>query len=194
MTTPIEACPLTWPEGWPRRPDHRRESSRYEVTFLKARDHLVRQIELAGGRHVVISTNVPLRRDGLPLANMSEPKDPGVAAYWTDRKNKPRVIACDHWRKVRDNLRAVGLTVEALRSIERAGATELLERAFSGFAALPPPADHWGILGLERGASRSAVTQRYHELAGRNHPDKGGSNEQMARINAAYRQAIQEVA
>lgn len=190
----IEACPLTWPEGWPRLPDHKRASSRYEVTFLKARDHLVRQIELAGGRDIVVSTNVPLRRDGLPLANMSEPKDPGVAAYWTDRKKKPRVVACDHWRKVRDNLRAVGLTVEALRSIERAGATELLERAYSGFAALPPPADHWRILGLERGASRSTITQRYHELASINHPDKGGSNGQMARVNDAYRRAIEEVA
>lgn len=188
----IDAHPLTWPEGWPRCPSYKRESSRYEVTFLKARDHLVRQIELAGGRDIVISTNVPLRRDGLPLANMAEPKDPGVAAYWTDRKKKPRVIACDHWRKVRDNLRAVGLTVEALRSIERAGATELLERAFSGFAALPPPAGHWEVLGLQRGASRSAVTARYHELAGRHHPDRGGSNAEMARINDAYRQAIAE--
>jgi cytochrome c5 len=48
------------------------------------------------------------------------------------------VIACDSYSTVRANMRAVGATVEALRAIQRHGATSLLERAFTGFAALPP--------------------------------------------------------
>jgi hypothetical protein len=186
----IEAYPLTWPEGWPRRPSHQRSPSRYEVTFLKARDHLARQLELAGARNVVISTNVPLRRDGLPLANMREPEDSGVAIYWDDRKRRPRVIACDSWRTVRENLRAVGLTVEALRTIERTGATELLERAYSGFARLPEAADCWSILGIPKGSPANVVTDRYRELARQHHPDHGGDNATMARINAAYQEAV----
>lgn len=190
MADPIEAYPLTWPDGWPRRRDYQRNRSRYEVTFIRARDELARQLKLMRGRDVVISTNVPLRRDGLPLANMSEPKDPGVAAYWTDKKGKPRVIACDAWRTVRENLRAVGLAVESLRQIERTGATEILERAFAGFARLPAAADCWTILGIHRGATRERINERYRELARQNHPDHGGSAETMARVNAAYHEAV----
>jgi hypothetical protein len=186
----IEAYPLCWPDGWPRHNDHQRSRSRYEVTFLRARDELVRQLKLMRARDVVISTSVPLRRDGLPLANMAEPKDPGVAAYWTDRKGRLRVMACDSWRTVRENLRAVGLSVEAFRAIERAGASAILEAATAGLAALPAAADCWTILGIPRGSTRERINERYRELARQNHPDHGGRADAMARINAAYHEAI----
>lgn len=47
-------------------------------------------------------------------------------------------LACDVFREVRLNLHAIGLTVEAMRQMERCGASTMLERAFRGFqAALP---------------------------------------------------------
>jgi hypothetical protein len=90
-----------------------------------------------GAKEIVVSTNVPTRRDGLPYADAREPADPGVAVYFTHGKRQ-LVIACDSYSTVRANMRAVGATVEALRAIQRHGATSLLERAFTGFAALPP--------------------------------------------------------
>jgi hypothetical protein len=188
MTQPIEAYPLCWPDGWPRRKNYQR--SKYEVTFIRARDELLRELHAGRARHVVISSNVPLRRDGIPLANMREPADPGVAVYWDDRNGKPRVIACDVWRTVRENLRAVGLAYASLRQIERTGASELLERAFAGFARLPAAADCWSVLGLQRGASRDVISERYRELARQHHPDRGGDHAQMARVNAAYQEAM----
>jgi hypothetical protein len=190
---PIEAYPLAWPDGWPRRQPGSRKTSDYKVTFLRARDELARELKAGRCRDVVISTNVPLRRDGLPLANMSEPKDPGVAVYWTgtDKHGKPapRVIACDVWRTVRENLRAVGLAYASLRQIERTGASELLERAFSGFARLPAAPDCWQVLGLPPGCPRTTITDRYRDLARAHHPDRGGDPALMAAINAAYQQA-----
>lgn len=47
------------------------------------------------------------------------------------------VLACDQFREVRWNMCAIGLTIKAIRQIERCGTTSLLERAFKGFAALP---------------------------------------------------------
>jgi hypothetical protein len=48
------------------------------------------------------------------------------------------VLACDLFREVRLNMHAIALTVEAMRQIERCGASSMLERAFRGFmAALP---------------------------------------------------------
>lgn len=186
----IEAYPLAWPDGWPRRQWHQRSSSKYEVTFLRARDELTRELKLGRTRNVVVSSNIPLRRDGLPLANMREPQDPGVAVYWDDKQGKPRVIACDVWKTVRENLRAVGLAYQSLRQIERTGASELLERAFSGFARLPEAADCWSILGVQRGVSREAISERFRELAREHHPDRGGNAQIMARINAAYHEAV----
>lgn len=47
-------------------------------------------------------------------------------------------LACDLFREVRLNMHAIGLTIEAMRQIERCGASSMLERAFRGFmAALP---------------------------------------------------------
>lgn len=193
----IEAYPLSWPWGWPRKESWQRSSSQYQVEFAKARDHLARELRLSHARDVVISSNVPLRRDGLPLANMRQPDDPGVAVYWTARGKKgepaPRVIACDVWRTVRENIRAVGLAVEAIRSLERTGATEILERAYAGFARLPAPPEHWQLLGLMRGASRDALTTRYRELARIHHPDHGGDSALMAAINDAHRLALAEL-
>ncbi len=190
----IEAYPLAWPDGWPRREAFARKVSDYKVTFMRARDELVRELKAGRCRDVVISTNVPLRRDGLPLANTSEPKDPGVAVYWTGRgmngESVPRVIACDVWRTVRENLRAVGLAYSSLRQIERTGASELLERAFSGFARLPEAADCWSVLGIDRGASVEAVTERFRLLAREHHPDRGGNSETMSRITQAYHEAV----
>lgn len=47
-------------------------------------------------------------------------------------------LACDLFKEVRLNMHAIGLTIEAMRQIERCGASSMLERAFRGFiAALP---------------------------------------------------------
>lgn len=62
------------------------------------------------------------------------------ALRWVTRKTTQSfdyVIACDQFREVRLNLAAIGLTIKAIRQIERCGTTSLLERAFKGFSALP---------------------------------------------------------
>lgn len=54
------------------------------------------------------------------------------------RSDHEYVLACDLFYEVRLNMHAIGLTVEAMRQIERCGASSMLERAFRGFmAALP---------------------------------------------------------
>lgn len=64
MKEAAEAFPLHWPIGWPRT--KQRAVSRFGGTFGAVRSALVNEIAMMGGQHVVISTNVPLRRDGLP--------------------------------------------------------------------------------------------------------------------------------
>jgi len=194
MTRPsAEAYPLYWPEGWPRTPSHRRQYGKFETTFAKARDHAANEVHLLGGRYVVISSNIPLRRDGLPYAGQAEPSDPGIAVYF-EKAGKQMVFACDRYDKTWKNLRAIGKTIEAIRGIERWGASDMLERALSAFEALPPPGKHWReILKLNGGKpTRDQVDAQYRLLARVCHPDIGGSDAAMAELNAARDAAMKE--
>lgn len=187
----LRACPLVWPDGWPRAP--RRDGSPYKVSREQAVSHLLHELKLAGARNVVLSTNVPLRRDGLPYADTREPLDPGAAVYWDDKQGHPMAMANDGWRTVRENIRALGLAIEHIRGLERTGSKAILERAYSGYARLPAgESTRWhDVLGVPVGSCRAVIDARYRELARVNHPDHGGDSGKMARINAAYREACQ---
>jgi hypothetical protein len=190
-----ERYPLHWPEGWERTPPHRRSSrSLYKVSETKAREDLLHSIELFGGRDIVLSTNIKLRLDGLPYANQPRLDDPGVAVYWVDRRTKQEwALACDKYVHIRDNYRAIGLTVEGLRMIKRSGASELLNRAYKGFAALPESTRKpwWEVLRIDDPDewTLAEVRKRYHNLCRDNHPDRGGSNAAMHDLNAAWEEA-----
>lgn len=195
----IERYPLSWPAGWRRTPPHKRHVSRYKVTETRARDELLHSLKLLGARNVILSTNIELRIDGLPYANRRAPDDPGVAVYWT-RNGQQEVIACDAWKTVKDNYRAVWAAVEALRQLERCGASEILNRAFTGFAALPATASaphHWrGVLGfsLDEHVEARDVELRYRELSKTRHPDvEGGSSEAFRELSIAKDDALKEL-
>jgi hypothetical protein len=200
-----DSYPLKWPDGWPRT--SYRKSSNYKISIDKAVDDLMRELTLLGALKgsIVLSSNVPPRNAlGTPRNDGHQVADPGVSVWWTTKAHGERVIACDRWASVRENVRAVGLAVEALRAIERAGATQILERAFSAFGALPAASaapvvrPWWAVLGFSEaaiGSLSSAVTDaRWRELAKKAHPDQGGTQEAMAELNAAAEQARQHYA
>ncbi len=144
---------------------------------------------------IVVSTNVRTRLDGFPRSGERKPDDPGAAVYWEDPFNQtPRVMAIDRYDDVADNLAAIAATLEAMRAIDRHGGAEILDRAFTGFTALPNPAkrrtwrDLFGYAPHER-PSAEDIKARYRELAQSRHPDRGGSDQAMAEINVAKQEA-----
>lgn len=193
----FDAYPLHWPEGRPRTERWKREAAKFDTSFARARDNIVREVQLlAGGRwapdpQLVLSTNIALRRDGLPLANQRAPEDPGVAAYFLYRKRQMS-FACDRWLKVEHNMQAIAKTIEALRGIARWGTGDMLEAAFTGFQALPAPGaaqELWQTLGVHQHSTQDEIKAAYRRLASIHHPDRGGSAERMAAINLAYAKA-----
>ena len=46
--------------------------------------------------------------------------------------------------------------------------------------------DPFAILGVGTDATKEEVTRAYREKANKAHPDKGGSQEEMAKVNAAF--------
>ncbi len=184
--------PLQWPEGWKRTATPARARFKIEG-FAQARDRVLHQVKLLGGTRAVITSNLPTRIDGLPYANASEPGDRGIAVYWVEQ-GRERVMACDRWNRTRDNLHALELSLDALRGLARWGSTAIVERAFAGFAALPPAGHDWRAIFGEQLRTLDEVKRRFRELAARAHPDhESGCPHEMQRLNAAYAAAKQEL-
>lgn len=180
---PTEAFPLQWPAGRPRTKYPERSS--FEVTLGRSIRDVQDEVRRLGGAQLVISSNLPLRRDGMPYANASQPADRGVAVYFRYKK-RPMCFACDRWNKIEDNMRAISHTIAALRGIERWGTGQMVEQAFTGFVALPAPEQPWQVLGLDTSTpTPEQIEDAYRRLAMRHHPDRGGDAQEMARINAA---------
>jgi hypothetical protein len=178
MTT---AYPLTWPDGWPRA--RSRRDAPFKVPPVQAKREMMDELARIGARDIIVSTDQPLNKDGSPSMNRRW-GDPGVAVYFK-RKGKAVVLACDQYYQLHDNMRAIGKTVEAMRGIERWGASDMLDRAFTGFQALAAPEQWWQVLQIPNTASIADIDIAYRRLARAAHPDAGGSDAAMARLNAA---------
>lgn len=191
-----EAFPLSWPEGWPRTQyggrlsDAKFHGKTYGLSMGRARDQLLAALKLLGAANVVLSTNVALRGDGLPYANARVPQDPGVAVYFTLQKRQ-LVMARDKYRSVAGNLRSLTLALEAMRQIQNHGGSQMMERAFSGFAALTPPSwkKPWREVFGVKPDWAGDIKALYREKAQHRHPDAGGASTIMAELNVAYDEA-----
>jgi len=134
----ITAYPLAWPAMRPRM--KRRDRAKFStnggaLSLAAGRDRAMAELQRFRATSIIISSNVSLRRDGLPYSGQPEPADPGVAVYFQIEKN-PRVMACDRWDRVADNLAAIAKTIEAQRAMLRHGAVTA-DQIFAGFKALP---------------------------------------------------------
>lgn len=162
----------------------------------------------SGHASIVLSSNVPTRRDGIPYANYEEPPDPGAAVWWIDKVDEIRVIACDGWVKVADNFRAIGLTIQALRTIERTKASQILERTMQSFKVhvLPSDAGRDGTPGLPWWCApleldrwpvvEDVVNEHFRALARKYHPDRGfglASEKRFQEITQAQSAAIRSL-
>lgn len=186
-----QAYPLQWPAGKPRTAYP--ERARFDISQDRAQTGIMQQIKLLGGSDPVISTNIELRRDGLPYANRREPQDKGVAVYFTLR-GQQMCFACDRWDFIKDNMQAIHKTIEALRGIERWGSGDMVQQAFRGFAALPAPKDPHDVLGVRRGATVSEIDAAFREKAKRAHPDAGGNPADMSELTEARRKLKEQAA
>jgi hypothetical protein len=183
----VSRYPLAWPEGWPRTKSRR--SAAFKVHFDKAVTELGYEIERLRGRYPILSSNVELRIDGQMRRDKLAVADPGVAVYF-ELKGGQKVFACDTYHAVRDNIRAIGMTIAALRTLERHGASQMLDRALSAFTALPPKKSCWEVLGIAPGSSRPAIQAAYKNKALILHPDQGGPQGAMAELNIARDEAL----
>lgn len=183
------AYPLQWPKGWPRTEAGKRESGiRFKnVTVPGALNSLYDEVRRLGGKNVVLSSNYTLGN--------TNPKDSAVVAYF-DYEGKQVAMPCDRWNRIEANVRAIALTIEAMRGMERWGAKHMIRAMFSGFSALPEKTGRscWDVLGLEPGQrTKSGIETAFRAKARETHPDTGGSAEAFQELHAARETALQMV-
>jgi len=208
----IPAYPLEWPPGWKRTPEHQRTTARFgkasraragggwdygrQLTIAEAVGRVREQLARMGICDLVISTNLQLRLDGLPKSGQREPGDPGATVYWLTATAGTRCMAIDRYDRVADNLAAIAATLDAMRAIERHGGAAILDRAFTGFAALPPPvaaeAPWYAVLDVDPGDMHEVVERAYRYTRSEHHPDRGGDPAKFDRVQRAWNQYLEQ--
>lgn len=202
MDTP-QRYPLFWPSGWPRARGRQSASfgvmreqsgqnykSRKALNATEATRRLEAELERLGAKEPLLSTNQELTLSGMPKSG-SEPGDPGAAVFFK-YKGKDVALACDKWDRLADNIAALAKHIEAMRGMDRWG-VGTVEQLFTGYIALPAPEQWWNVLGCLRTAPRDVVERARRRAASLAHPDQGGSDAAMARVNAAWEQAQRDL-
>lgn len=186
-----DAYPLQWPIGRPRW-QGARQPSLFKMTEYQMKEHLFNELERMHASDIVVSTNRPAYSRA-----KSQPEDPGVAVYFK-RKGQELCIACDKYRKLEDNMHAVGIAVQAFRGLERHGTGEMVDAAFSGFTALPESiimgpgtARPWHeVLEVSPTASSETIKAAYKSMLLKHHPDQGGDVSKFHEVQKAFKEAM----
>jgi hypothetical protein len=136
---PIRYRPI---EGWPGklRTDRERVHSPFSARWERTTALLFHELRQIGAHGIVLQVAIghgEIRADGIPYAR-ARPDHPGIILSFTHPRVGPLAYPCDRYRDWRDNLRAVALTLEKLRAVDRYGVASLAEQ-YRGWQALPAP-------------------------------------------------------
>jgi hypothetical protein len=191
-------------EAWPgqQTPSHKRQRSRFKASYVTTLDDLERELNAIRAKDVVIQCYLDrddIRNDGWPRSK-ARPKQPGVIVTFLQDKD---VISmpCDTFLDWEQNVRAIALTLHALRMVSQYGVTKHNEQ-YQGFKRIeaPRPAAQmtveeaaefissisgypaWNLIQ----AGRQVFEDIYRHAARRSHPDlNGGSHEMFVRLQQA---------
>jgi hypothetical protein len=96
---------------------------------------------------------------------------------------------------IEENAQALHKTVEAMRGIDRWGASDVLARTFAGFKQITDATSWRTVLGLDDNGpvTIAAAKQAYRALMFSGHPDRGGSDARVIELNAALATAEGEL-
>lgn len=123
-----------WPDG---KAADRREAP-FRASFSKTVRLLEKELSMLGAKDVVLELAIvetDIRRDGWVKEN-ARPWSPGAILSFTSKITGPVRYPCDTFFGWQDNVRAIALALEALRSVDRYGVTKRGEQ-YAGWKALP---------------------------------------------------------
>ncbi len=167
----------TFPE-WPYSKRPQPKPSQFKTTYQRSLQRLEEEIGRVGGKEVVIGvvcTPDQLTYGGFPKANFKVLYR-GVEVSF-EREGQRLAFRTDTYPLVHDNIHAIALTLEALRAVDRYGATSGAEQ-YQGFqlASGGPDPERGRQLVAEAGSIATALK--------RHHPDHKGDPRAFADVQA----------
>lgn len=203
MTERIIFRPLrSWP--YPSTPSFRRQKWPGAVTVSKALDSLRQQLRLLGcDATAYIEADVEerhIRQDGQLYAS-ARAATPAVIVYARHRRLGNLLWANDQYLTYDQNVRAIAMTIQNLRSIDRYGCVRDNEQ-FTGFKAIPAQASNTMtrdaaivVLSRHSGApvldtSPEGLKRAYRSARARVHPDVNNGDQSAWDAVEAAAQAL----
>jgi hypothetical protein len=180
----------------PSTPGPQRSYPRFKAAYADTLDLLVAEAGKLGAKRLVLQVDLAdrdIRIDGLPRSNARYGSHPGVIVSFESRFG-PLRYATDEFTEWKANLRAVALSLKALRDVDRYGVSKRGEQ-YRGWRALAagseptfPSADEalrWMAEMDDADALAENARIIYRNLARRMHPDAGGTADDWDRLDAA---------
>lgn len=211
---PIDLIGVYQPEGRPpmidvrfvyldRPRDLAEQACRFRASYRQTLNLLEKELNHLSAVAIVVQAGFPqhcVRNDGWPYAN-AKPLHPAVVLQFRSGKDTLTFRAVTY-SSFDDNLRAIAMTLSALRAIDRYGVVQGQQYAgFKQIGSAPDPkkqpmswahAVSW--LGLYTAQSslvftknREALDEAYRNACKKTHPDTGGSHEAFLETQEAYR-------
>lgn len=192
--------PPIWPFGDRTRYPERSRFRAGRAETLRLLEHELGELGVATwSKPIILEAGYregDIRQDGLPRAD-AKLRDQAVILSFETRHG-PLRYGTDRFTAFDDNLRAIALSLQALRAVDRYGVTHKGEQ-YRGWLALPPgPATAMtreeAIAFLEReggnpltshGVTELWAGAAYRRIAKRAHPDAGGDPELWTRLERA---------
>lgn len=175
---------LSWPSELDRTPPEEREAnSRYDTDFQKTKRELRKEMEM-------------MNVERWKLDDVTGTSgDPGVVLRW-DEDDVPHAVACDHYEKKRDNIRAVYLWINETRMRAQRNvvtgdtdfaAARLMPPGEDVEPQRPPPHE---VLDIRPDAPDHIVEAAARAAKGKAHPDQGGSLEEKELVEWAEEEML----
>lgn len=182
---------ITWP-GKPT-PSYARKRDTFKAGWSQTINLLERELRNLNAKQIVLEMNVrerDIRNDGMIRAD-ARPSLPGVILRFTG-KHGPMTMPCDRFTDWQANVRAIALSLEALRKVDRYGVTQTGEQ-YRGWKALTEVVDDVDaaaqflgklamVLPIVVKNDAAAFQIAYRSASKAAHPDTGGSHEQFVAL------------
>lgn len=179
-------------DAWPGVLKTTRYRSNFDTPIGTTMKLLARELDMLGAKDIVLQAAFrerDIRIDGLPRSNAS-PEHPGLILSFESRHG-PLQYSTDEYRSWEENLRAIALSLESLRRVDRYGVSKrgeqyrgwlAIEQTSSDPAASIRNADDARDV-LARYSSSTDVDTAIRIAIKATHPDAGGDAD-------AFRQVI----
>lgn len=180
-------------------------ASQFRVPYSRVLSHLERELRTIHATSITVFAGFrQVRQDGWPYSS-ARPEHPAVKLQFGSGPDT-LLFAASRYRSFEDNLRAIALTLEALRAVERysvvkgeqylgfkqiASPQTALRQDVSRYAAaarlaLLADCQPLELLSAADRGDRDKVKAAYRLAVAKVHPDRGGAQEAFVKVKEAF--------